>query len=153
MFEGFLEVADEEFLHSLHSLFFEDVLPDHFADSGGDGGPVVHSGVSLLQPAAASLAPLGLGHALVRIFPLTLVASKGVLVHLQNLFIRLVVLDPDIFDDLLDHRLFMLLGAAALFLLVFVDAGEEELVVGVGDKLVDDFLDLGVDGVVQFIHL
>ena len=47
----------------------------------------------------------------------------------------------------------MLLGAAALFLLVLVDAGKEELVVGVGDKLVDDFLDLGVDGVVQFIHL
>ena len=65
MFEGFLEVADEEFLHSLHSLIFEDVLPDHFADSGGDGGPLVHSGISLLQSAPASLALLGLGHALV----------------------------------------------------------------------------------------
>ena len=149
--EGFFEVADEELLDSLDSLLFEYVVPDHFVDSGDDGGSVIHTGVSLLQP--ASLALFGFGHALVGVFPIALVACKGVLIHFQNLLVGLVVFDPDVLDDLLDDRLFLLLGAATLFLLVFVDTGEEELVVGMGDKLVDNLLDLSVDGVVQFVHL
>ena len=149
--EGFFEVANEEFLDSLDSLFFEDVLPNHFVDSSGDGGSIVKGSVSLLEP--ASFALLGLGHALVGVFAITLVGRKGVLIHFQNLLVGLIVFDPDILDDLLDDRFFPLFGAVALFLLVFIDTGEEELVVGVGYKLVDYLLDLGMDCVVQFIHL